>query len=73
MGKSFIVFETHSELEIHMGKAHCSYYDKKQQKFKQKQLTNKNLISMSGFYFNDDDQGKNMFKLKDKEGVNFEE
>ena len=28
---------------------------------------------MSGFYFNDDDLSKNMFKLKDKEGVNFEE
>lgn len=28
---------------------------------------------MSGFYFNDDDLSKNIFKLKDKEGVNFEE
>lgn len=28
---------------------------------------------MAGFYYNDDDQLKNQFKVKDKEGVDFED
>lgn len=56
-----------------MSKQHSSYFDKKMQKFKHKQLNNKNLIQISGFYYNDDDLSKNMFKIKDKEGVNFED